>query len=282
MLDTIAEKWAVDRVALTDPQRLHGGEESAAYRLGPHVARIGPEWRTNAEAEWCHTVALAAAEQVPEAIAPRRTVDGVTVVRCDGRPLSLWPFVEGAWGDKSDEGQRRQAAELLARVHMALRSARTSVSHRPPSTISWDTADETVDADLDAWLVDFDGGGWQVQPLHGDFYRGNVLVSSGRIVGLLDWDEAFIGPPERELAWAAWEWTGDLDLTGVRQFVRQYLDAGGPARPMDDVMLRQLIRQRLRNDVSYAAGATGRGTALDEADREYHARQIESFWHLRP
>lgn len=148
MVATIAKRWAVDRALLTDPLRLHGGEESAAYRLGPHVVRVGPRWRTNAEAEWCHRIASAAAQQVSEAIAPRQTVDGVTVVRCDGRPLSLWPFVHGAWGDEHDADQRRQAAELLARIHIALRSARTSIPSRPPTTIGWGTADETMDADL--------------------------------------------------------------------------------------------------------------------------------------
>ena len=46
-------------------ERLPGGEESAAFRIGAQVVRIGPAWRTTAELEWCHSVALAASERSP-------------------------------------------------------------------------------------------------------------------------------------------------------------------------------------------------------------------------
>lgn len=51
----IQEGWAL---SLEGPaERLHGGEESAAYRIGDLVMRLGPEWRSTAMAEWCHAVA---------------------------------------------------------------------------------------------------------------------------------------------------------------------------------------------------------------------------------
>ncbi len=123
--------------------------------------------------------------------------------------------------------------------------------------------------------------------MHGDFYAGNVLVRDGHIVGLLDWDEAFLGPPERELAWAAWEWGDGLstlgsDLEGARTFVADYVAAGGPAHPVDEEALRQLIRQRLRWEVEYARAADESGAVSDEDGSSYEARQLQAFRVLRP
>jgi hypothetical protein len=50
--------------------RLYGGEESASYRVGTHVIRIGPTWRSLAELEWAYSVAAQVAAQVPEVPTP--------------------------------------------------------------------------------------------------------------------------------------------------------------------------------------------------------------------
>jgi Ser/Thr protein kinase RdoA (MazF antagonist) len=285
IVTAIRRHWALAVAPSELAERLPGGEESAAYRIGGHVVRIGPRWRSSAEMEWCHAVATAAASRVPEAIAPCRTTTRRTVVRVADRPVTVWPFVDGFCGDDADLRQRRSAAELLARLHRAL--AGVSNATRPPRTGARVAARDLRDADLDAWIADFHSRHPDRQPLHGDFYAGNVLVREGRIVGLVDWDEALLGPPEQELAWAAWEWGDGLstlgsDLEGARTFVEDYVAAGGPAHPIDDVTLRQLTRQRLRWEVEYARAAHERGEALDEDDRGYEARQLQAFRVLRP
>lgn len=133
---------------------------------------------------------------------------------------------------------------------------------RPPHGAPRVAAGQLVDRDLDAWLSDFDRRHSNRQPLHGDFYAGNVLVRDGRIEGLLDWDEAFLGPPERELAWAAWEWSGGLstaDLNAAESFVYFYSLAGGPAEPIDREAIRQLVRERLRWEAEYVRAAAKAG-----------------------
>ncbi|MFF0521110.1 hypothetical protein ACFYTC_20555 [Actinomadura nitritigenes] len=87
-----------------EPVRLYGGEESAAYRAGDIVVRVGPASRTNAEAEWCHGIAAHAAAGLPEAVAPLRARDGTTVVRVEGRPVSVWSHVAGEWPDADEHG----------------------------------------------------------------------------------------------------------------------------------------------------------------------------------
>ncbi|MEU4512444.1 hypothetical protein AB0G05_23375 [Nonomuraea wenchangensis] len=59
--EAVALTWGV----AGDGERLHGGEESAAYRLDGHVVRVGPAWRSAAESEWCHAIARHAAAGLP-------------------------------------------------------------------------------------------------------------------------------------------------------------------------------------------------------------------------
>lgn len=273
IIDEIDEAFAVtlDR----DWSRLAGGDESAAFECGDLVVRVGPTWRSDASLAWSNEVALAAAEVVPEAIAPLRRPDGTTVVRIDDRPVTLWRFIEGVKADDRDPDQRAQAADLLARLHRALAVRRWEA--RPPSKVPMAPTPDLEDADLDTWLRLFDRDHTGVQALHGDFYAGNTLVADGRIVALLDWDEALLGPPERELAWAAWEW-GDcldsLDLGPALEFVDAYKAAGGPARRIGEHDLRPLVRQRLRWEASHRRATEGEGS-------EYEARQLRAFHALR-
>ena len=273
VIDEIDEAFGVtlDR----EPSRLPGGEESAAFRCGDLVVRVGPTWRADAELEWTNEVALAAADEVAEAVAPLIRPDGTTVVRIDDRPVTLWPFVEGVKADDRDEEIRLQAADLLARLHRAL--ARLPWRPRPRSGAPMEPTPDLDDHDLDTWLAIFDRDHPSTTALHGDFYAGNVLVHDGRITALFDWDEALLGPPERELAWAAWEW-GDclasLDLGPALAFVDAYRAAGGPARRIGEHDLRQLVRQRLRWESGYAR-------ANQPFDLEYESRQLRAFHRLR-
>lgn len=264
-------------------ERLHGGEESACYRLDGEVVRIGPRWRTDAELAWSYAVAVLAAASVSEAIAPRPTRDGRLLVRVAGRPVSVWPYVTGSSGDDRSEDQRGQAAELLARLHRAV--ALLGTGPRPDARSRSQPGPGVTDPVLDRWLAAFNERHPVRQPLHGDFYAGNTLVRHGRIVALLDWDDVFLGPPERELAQAAWEW-GDglstLDLSAALRFIGRYVTAGGPAAPLTEEELAQLVRERLRMDVTYNRAARRHGAPCDAADLEYEARQLEAFQSLRP
>lgn len=258
-----------------EPVRLRSGEQSAAFRCGEVVVRVGPTWRTNAELEWTNEVALVAADAVAEVVAPMLRPDGTTVVRIDDRPVSLWPFVGGTAIDEWNGDEDDQAADLLARVHRAL--ARMPWRPKPVSPVPMAPTPDLEDRDLDTWLALFDRDHPATQALHGDFYPGNMLAVDGRIVGLIDWDEALLGPPERELAWAAWEWADGLetlDLASALEFVDVYRAAGGPARRIGEHDLRPLVRQRLRWEVGYQR-------ANPSYDAEYEAHQLRAFHALR-
>ena len=281
IVEAVVRHWGVE--ATEDGERLHGGEESSAYRVGGNVIRVGPAWRSDAELEWAYVVTTHAAATVPEVVAPLRTPTGDAIVRVAGRPVSVWPYRTGVWADEEDDATFSQAADLLARLHRALADHASPLRPGPGPTYA--DAPDLDDPELDAWLRDFEAARSRHHPLHGDFYHGNMLVDDGRIVALLDWDETLIGPPERELAWAAWEWGGELgtaDLAEAHEFIEEYRETGGPARRIDDVTLRQLIRERLRREVRYSRAAHLRMVALDDDDLEYEALQIETFAMLRP
>ncbi len=258
----VESEWGVSGASA---ERLTGGEESAAYRVGGAVVRIGPLARSTAVMEWCHQVADSAG--VDEAVAPLRTSSGASVVRVDGRPVSVWPLVAGRWLDADTPAEVEQAARLLARVHWGLRDVVMPARPERSFLEFGDGGDE-----LDQWLAGFTR---RKQPLHGDYYRGNLLVDAGRITGVIDWDEAWVGAPEMEVAGAAREF-GDhwsTDLRRAKEFVAWYHDEGGTAGAMDDETLVQLIRHRLRAELTAFGG--------DGTD-EYYDRLRELFVELRP
>ncbi|MER5424182.1 phosphotransferase enzyme family protein [Streptosporangium roseum] len=281
--EAVALTWGVTG----EGERLHGGEESAAYRLDGHVIRVGPAWRATAEAEWCHAIARHAAAGLPEAVAPLPTAEGTTVIVVDGRPISCWPYVEGAWPDSDIPAQREAGARLLARLHRSLADFRPGPRPVPAfqeSGLYGDPPQDAVeleDPDLDRWLAAFHTEHPVRHPLHGDYYTGNTLARDGRIVAVLDWDETFVGAPELELAAAALEW-GD-DLAGPsEEFVAAYHEAGGTAARLDEESLAQLVRHKLRREYAYFHKAIRAGITHDEEDIEYHRARVELFHRLRP
>lgn len=271
-----------DRAAM----RLFGGEESAAFRIGEHVVRVGPAWRRDEELQWSYSVAAAVAARVPEVTAPVPRTAGGYLVRAAGRPVSVWPYVAGDWADPDNEDQRRQAAQLLARLHCAFAAVRT-LPRRPSAPGPGDVHNPLLpDPDLDRWMDDFYARHSRRHPLHGDFYRGNILVRDGIIVALVDWDDVFIGPPEQELAWAVREWTQrrrtTLDIAAAQQFTGQYRAAGGTAEPITPEDLAQLIRDRIRREVTYSQAVGVWGISADPDDVAYEAGQLRAFRELRP
>jgi Ser/Thr protein kinase RdoA (MazF antagonist) len=271
MAAVVREEWSVAGEAV----RLPGGEESAAYRVADYVVRIGPRQRSLEQIEWCHAIAVEAALEVPEIVAPVRASSGATVVRADDHPISVWPLAEGRWLDRESASERQLAAAMLAKLHVAMKDL-TPPPRPTPSFLDLDRHHPRLeDPVLDRWLKDFER---PEQLLHGDYYRGNLLVAGNKITAVIDWDEAWVGAPEIELAGAAREFGAhwDTDLTEAKLFIDDYFAEGGTAQPMDDETLVQLIRHRLRAELTEFAPAEL------PADDDYHQRQLDLFERLRP
>jgi Ser/Thr protein kinase RdoA (MazF antagonist) len=245
-----------------NPQRLEGGYKNELLRYGDVVLRL-----TRAPLEsvaWEHALL---GSLPPPAVAPLAD----PVEQEDGRVASVFPYVPGGPLDRDDPAQRGQLARWLADLH------RTGWDGgQRPGASSWLERDLVRNAWWDWELVDkppalvrayeqvraflADPPPLRLGVVHGDVARANVRVDGGRLVGVVDWEEARLDWPAAELANAAWE-VRDLD-----GFVAAYAAAGGPA---ETEHLDALVRLRNVADVLYSLTSKACGEAYDPGYVEF-------------
>ncbi len=113
--------------------------------------------------------------------------------------------------------------------------------------------------------------------MHGDFFWRNLLCRQGRIVGLIDWDDAWCGRLIIELAWATWEFGKSPEGDALRrdratEFLTSYREAGGPAQPTTDLI--PIIRERLRRDLAFFRRVAAMGHPIDPVGRAGEVRRL--------
>jgi len=158
-------------------------------------------------------------------------------------PFLILKFVEGETNFSTDlVAQRiRPSAETLAAIHrvplshelLALLPRQLEridylFSHQP------DQFDEAV---LKKQLLDLLMTVWPLPQtnldvlLHGDFWPGNWLWNDGRLVAVIDWEDAALGDPLYDLAIARLEMVFTFGLGAMDAFTAVYLDAFTAAYP---------------------------------------------------
>ena len=209
--------------------------------------------------EWEHELVARLAAELPEVPAPVEALDGSTFFLYEGDAVSLVPALAGRPASRRDRRHRIAAAALLGRLHRltaalelpprpgiaGLAEVRTLAADRLPRGWRRRVAEHGVEA-----LALFERVAAREPAsgvLHGDFFPGNVIARDGRIVGLVDWEEAHPGWLATELANAGWEFCrtpagDDLERNELRRFVDAYRDAGGPPDEAEDDLLLPLIR----------------------------------------
>ncbi len=282
-------------LSLFPSRRLSGGEECEIWLTrsddGPLIVRISPGQRSLAQLGWTHTLMLSLRPLVPVVVTPLRATDGSTLFLYDGRPVALFPFVEGTPLDREQPAQRHAAAELLARLHSAMLAVSaapsqpqrylTETSHLPrledPETL--------IDPEFDAWhlAVLQQPAALTCGPIHGDYYRRNLLVRDGMITAVIDWDNAHPDFLMQEVAWSTWEFCqtasgDDLRPDRARAFVQAYHDAGGPCKAEEFALLIPFIRWRLREEIRFNLRAAAAG---HDWDPEYVNDELRAFERLR-
>ncbi len=282
-------------LSLSPTRRLSGGGECEIWLAtsddGPFIVRISPGWRSLSQLGWTHTLMLSLGPLLPVIVAPLRATDGSTFFLYNGRPVALFPFVEGQPLDREQSAQRCAAAELLARLH----SAMLAVSAAPgqPQRHLTETAhlprledpEMVIDPELDAWhtVLLQRPAALTCGPIHGDYYRRNLLVRNGMITAILDWDYAHLDFLMQEVAWSTWEFCqtvsgDDLHLERARAFVQDYRDAGGPCKAEEFALLIPFIRWRLREEIRFNLAAAAAG---QDWDPEYVDEELRAFERLR-
>ena len=231
-------------IAPERPVPLGGGYRNEIWRTDDVVVRV--ERAPTESVAWEHELVNFLAPRVDEVVAPIRAADGATFVLWQQRVVSVWPYVDGAPARRRHEPHAVAAAALLARLHAACRE--------------WDGVQRP------GW--DATVAGHPVGPIHGDFYRGNLLVRRGRIVGLLDWEEAHVDSLDYELANAVWQFAvskreHDFD----RRLARAMIEAYGSDLHPDDLVPLIVARLRYERDVW--------GAESDETYQLHLRRSIE-------
>ena len=87
---------------------------------------------------------------------------------------------------------------------------------------------------------------------HGDLHGGNLLLSGGDRLYLLDWDDALLAPPERDLAPFI---QGDRHIPrgAFREFLERYETVAGPVELHPDVLRFYLYRRNLQDLTDWLA-----------------------------
>lgn len=230
----ITERFGLDPAKL---EPLTGGNRAAIFRQGDVVIRF--EAVSPPSLHWEHELVRFLAQRVPEVPVPLDLEDNV----------SVWPFVPGHAPRRNYEPHAVAAAELLGRLHQA--AAEWRGPQRPGAQ---DTPGEGPRA-----------------PIHGDFWRANMLMVRGTIVGLVDWEESCVDLLEYELANAVWEFckskrTHDFD----RRLAAAMVEAYGAECAPDELIPMILIRRRRELGAS------------DESYRRHTQRAIENLSRERP
>lgn len=163
----------------------------------------------------------------------------------DGFLLNFWRFVDILDGTPDP----RQAGQTLRRCHEVLRDLaeplpRLAILHEAETLLVerelLPAAEQSlVRRRLETALAALQSA--PVQPLHGDAHEGNLLVTSG---GLLwsDWEDAFVGPVEWDLASLIWNARLlESDTAAADAMLAGYGEAGGA---FDETLLEQCLIAR--------------------------------------
>lgn len=206
-----------------DPLRfvpLRGGNAHTIFRQDDLVVRL--ERLRADELEWQFALLEFLGPRVPEVVQPLAHESGV----------SIWPYVPGRLARRNDRDDALAAADLLRRLHVVGRD--WAGGQRPGATGT--------------------AGAGARGPVHGDFWRGNILMRRRAVAGLVDWEESCVDLLEYELANAVWEFckskrTHDFD----RDLAREVLAAAGSSRSPEELVPLILVRRRLELSTPDAA-----------------------------
>jgi aminoglycoside phosphotransferase (APT) family kinase protein len=150
------------------------------------------------------------------------------------RPYLVISYIEGQpeFAPVDLSGSIQQMAAHLAKIH-ACGSENLDLSFFPDPARRFDGLFEAhpvaAPLSLEAGLIrDRLQPAWpipQVNPpalLHGDFWPGNLLWHAGRLVAVIDWEDAAVGDPLNDLAISRLDILWIFGVEAMQAFTRQY------------------------------------------------------------
>lgn len=222
-----------------------------------------------------------AARQVSGVFPPVCCLSGETVVEFAGRLGAVMPFVHGQRAER-ERIDPEMAGTWLGKLHQV---SVQEPGHLPedsfPTIPAYAEALTGRGIDLAALRVRFNLWRQELigQPtglLQGDYYPSNIIVAGAGLAGVIDWDEASIGPLVWELGRALWEFAGDaengtFDKSAARAFLNGYVKAGGP-EPDERLLVGAMAQNRLWDALWAFQDAEG-----FEENLEYHVCHLRAM-----
>jgi spectinomycin phosphotransferase len=209
--------------------------DSAGRRWFVTVAGLTGRWRgTGPTAGFADlraamdTVTALAGAGLEFAVAPVPTTDGRALAPLGAEhAITVFPYLDGAYGDEMPPRDRLAVIDMLARLHNATPLARRTAPVRRPDLAVRPVLEAALQQLSEPWdggpygeparqlltrqasllgraLAHFDelvreaAGSGPPVITHGEPHPGNILRSAGRLY-LIDWDTAGLARPERDL-----------------------------------------------------------------------------------
>jgi len=218
ILDAVESVMDISLTGLTAPMpsyinRVYELQPVAGDRLIAKFYRPG-RWKRMALQDEHDFVLDCAAEEIP-VVAPLELASGGTIGEYDGILFSVFPKRSGREMDlHTDEGWRRLGS-LVGRIHLS--GSRREANNRlrmHPETTTLPEIDqllgggfmsphqsgrfkEVTSRIVDIALREFDG--IELQRIHGDCHRANILERPGEGLMVIDFDDMVMGPPVQDI-----------------------------------------------------------------------------------
>lgn len=302
---TVTEKYRLDNSGTLT--RLTGGEKNIVYKISnlDVVVRVHQPTASIDCLEFEHKLRKILSEKMPYVVKPLCYEPGMSFFYLGDYPVSVEPFISGVKPtrrDCMDLGFCHSAGNILGQLHS---TAAESAGRLPTLTsrvpiiemdpfcnqfYDWDAAVGWLSTtrfapelpymknrleDLTAYIKKRKC--MPFIPIHGDYYKGNLLWDGKDITGVIDFDDAMLDWAEYEIAKGLWEFTRkydalELDRTRMEAFLNGYSSSNsGVTHDMELYMnLNKLIR--LHEILATAASMVNGGLIYGwtAEDDEYH------------
>ena len=216
ILDAVETAMGCQLTGLTSPlpsyiNRVYELQPVAGDRLIAKFYRPG-RWKRAALQDEHGFVLDCAAEEIP-VVAPLELADGGTIGEYDGILFSVFPKRSGREMElHTDEGWRRLGS-LVGRIHLAgsRREAENRLWMHPETTTLPEIErllgfmsphqagrfKEVTSRIVEIALREFEGV--ELQRIHGDCHRANILERPGEGLMVIDFDDMVMGPPVQDI-----------------------------------------------------------------------------------
>ena len=218
ILHAVEEELGIPMTGLTAPlpsyiNRVYELEDVSGERWIAKFYRPG-RWDKSALEDEHQFLLDCVAEEIP-VVAPKPLANGNTLGDCDGISFALFPKRSGREMELQSPDDWRRLGRLIGRIHLA--GSRRDAPHRlrlHPEKTTLPQIRQLLDGNfmsphharqfetLSMQIMEIATSafeGIELQRIHGDCHRANLLDRPGEGLMAIDFDDMFVGPPVQDI-----------------------------------------------------------------------------------